>query len=352
MYADQIASGRKRSIKERLHGDVGGDFSHSSAVPAKRQRQSDDKWKHDLYDEDREHETFKSVNPNDLRWKLQNRGSQQAFQSGKVSAVRDLRDKLTGTMHSQPSNSEPSKAKRMSEISEAIKKSLRNDPPIPETKKTNAPKKASQSKSVLSVDGFLDSLGLGKYSITFQAEEVDMTVLKHMNDEDLRALGIPMVVMDEVFHQQRTNDFGLPASGFNGYFSTELSPVPSVEEIDLATNGVTFILSTEFSPVPSVEEIDLATNGVTFILSTEFSPVPSVEELDLATSSVPGLSPKAWSSMLSGLKPTPGPRNGEKARRKTTATLEEEQDYKYRSGHNEKDGTKKEKKEQIWGRSS
>ncbi|XP_074589354.1 uncharacterized protein LOC141845199 [Curcuma longa] len=192
MYADQIASGRKRSIKERLHGDLGGDVSRTSVVPAKRQRQSEDKWKHDLYDEDREHETFKSVNPNDLRWKLQNRGSQQAFQSGKVSAVRDLRDKLTATMPSQPSNSEPSKAKRVSEISEAIKKSLRNDPPILETKKTNNPKKASQSKSVLSVDGFLDSLGLGKYSITFQAEEVDMTALKHMNDEDLRALGIPM----------------------------------------------------------------------------------------------------------------------------------------------------------------
>ncbi|XP_074576881.1 uncharacterized protein LOC141833361 [Curcuma longa] len=191
MYADQISSGSKRSIKERLHGDLGGDFSRSSVVPAKRQRQNDDKWKHDLYDEDREPETFKSVNPNDLRWKLQKRDSQQAFQS-KVSVVRDLRDKLTGTMHSQPSNSEPSKAKRVSEISETIKKNLRNDPPIPETKKVTNPKKIPQSKVELSVDGFLNSLGLGKYSITFQAEEVDMTALKHMNDEDLRALGIPM----------------------------------------------------------------------------------------------------------------------------------------------------------------
>lgn len=42
------------------------------------------------------------------------------------------------------------------------------------------------------MDGFLQSLGLEKYLITFQAEEVDMTALVHMNDEDLKALGIPM----------------------------------------------------------------------------------------------------------------------------------------------------------------
>ncbi|KAG6785360.1 hypothetical protein POTOM_011090 [Populus tomentosa] len=63
-------------------------------------------------------------------------------------------------------------------------------------------KGGSHKKSILgwlyyttdsSVDGFLQSLGLEKYLITFQAEEVDMTALVHMNDEDLKALGIPMV---------------------------------------------------------------------------------------------------------------------------------------------------------------
>lgn len=75
-----------------------------------------------------------------------------------------------------------------------------------------------------SVDEFLQSLGLEKYSITFQAEEVcksdatlsffmvflmantrlwilifllflqvDLTALVHMSDEDLKAIGIPMV---------------------------------------------------------------------------------------------------------------------------------------------------------------
>ncbi|WOL00377.1 ankyrin repeat and SAM domain-containing protein 6 [Canna indica] len=195
MYADQITAGRKRSIKERLDGDLGGEVGRPSIASAKRQRQSDDKWKHDLYEDDAKSKTSKSVDPSDLRWKLQRKGSQQAHQSGKVSAVRDLRDKLSGIMHVQPPNTDPSKAKRVSEISETIKKNLRRDPPVQETKKVTNPttRKTSHQKSELAVDGFLHSLGLEKYLITFQAEEVDMAALKHMNDEDLRALGIPMV---------------------------------------------------------------------------------------------------------------------------------------------------------------
>lgn len=76
-----------------------------------------------------------SVDPTDLRWKLQKKGSQQGYQSGKASVVRDLRDKLSGAMQSQPPNIDPSKAKRVSEISGTIKKSLRHDPPKPEAKK-------------------------------------------------------------------------------------------------------------------------------------------------------------------------------------------------------------------------
>ncbi|KAJ0053745.1 hypothetical protein Pint_01532 [Pistacia integerrima] len=51
-----------------------------------------------------------------------------------------------------------------------------------------------------SVDGFLRSLGLEKYSITFQAEEVDMTALVHMTDEDLKAIGIPMHLPGNAFN--------------------------------------------------------------------------------------------------------------------------------------------------------
>ncbi|CAL1391953.1 unnamed protein product [Linum trigynum] len=44
----------------------------------------------------------------------------------------------------------------------------------------------------VTVAGFLHSLGLGKYCISFQAEEVDMTVLKQMREKDLKDMAIPM----------------------------------------------------------------------------------------------------------------------------------------------------------------
>ncbi|KAK4741359.1 hypothetical protein SAY87_024947 [Trapa incisa] len=42
------------------------------------------------------------------------------------------------------------------------------------------------------VDGLLNALELGKYAITFKAEEVDMSALKQMGEHDLKELGIPM----------------------------------------------------------------------------------------------------------------------------------------------------------------
>uniref|UniRef100_A0A5B7ALB0 Putative Sterile alpha motif domain-containing protein isoform 1 n=1 Tax=Davidia involucrata TaxID=16924 RepID=A0A5B7ALB0_DAVIN len=44
----------------------------------------------------------------------------------------------------------------------------------------------------LTMDGFMQSLGLEKYAIYLKAEEVDMTVLRQMGDNDLKELGIPM----------------------------------------------------------------------------------------------------------------------------------------------------------------
>ncbi|KAM0062330.1 putative sterile alpha motif domain-containing protein [Helianthus debilis subsp. tardiflorus] len=44
----------------------------------------------------------------------------------------------------------------------------------------------------LTVEGFLRSLGLEKYLISFKVEEVDMSALSQMGDQDLKELGIPM----------------------------------------------------------------------------------------------------------------------------------------------------------------
>ncbi|XP_039047677.1 uncharacterized protein LOC120188271 [Hibiscus syriacus] len=64
-------------------------------------------------------------------------------------------------------------------------------PPIPSTiPPSNIVQKVVDERQT--VEGFLYSLGLGKYAIYFKAEEVDMPALKQMRENDLKELGIPM----------------------------------------------------------------------------------------------------------------------------------------------------------------
>lgn len=185
MYADRVEEGNKRSIKDRLNGSSLQDSGRLRKMTGKRQRQDDDKWEHDLYDEPQV--SNRKVGARDLRLKLQKKGLQPMLDRG---VVRDLREKLSG---SQPLKTESSRPKLILEASKPARKSVAVETP-PETKKpaNPPPKKKSQQKAGSSVDEFLQSLGLEKYQITFQAEEVDMTALIHMTDEDLKALGIPM----------------------------------------------------------------------------------------------------------------------------------------------------------------
>ncbi|KAF6144896.1 hypothetical protein GIB67_031264 [Kingdonia uniflora] len=44
----------------------------------------------------------------------------------------------------------------------------------------------------ITIASLLHALGLGEYEINFRDQEVDMTELKHMGDNDLKTLGIPM----------------------------------------------------------------------------------------------------------------------------------------------------------------
>ncbi|CAI0561106.1 unnamed protein product [Linum tenue] len=189
MYADRVEASEKMSVKERLNGNSVGDSFRRRQVTGKRQRQ-DDKWEHDLFNNDEPHTSNRRVDARDLRVKLQKKS--QAPQTGR-QGIRDLREKLSGTMNPQPMNSDPPKSKQ-------ARRSVAADAHEPEIKKVSsvATKKKSQQKASLtskdtSVDSFLESLGLEKYQITFQAEEVDMAALVHMNDDDLKALGIPMV---------------------------------------------------------------------------------------------------------------------------------------------------------------
>ncbi|XP_062149554.1 uncharacterized protein LOC133858126 [Alnus glutinosa] len=189
MYADRVEAESKRSIKDRLNGASIGD-TRRRQLTGKRQRQ-DDKWEHDLYNDDGPQMSSHNVGARDLRLKLQKKTLHQASQSGSLSGVRDLREKLSGLINTQPMNIEPSKPKL--EALRPARKSIVVEAATDVKKATNsAPRKKASQKAGTSVDEFLDSLGLDKYTITFQAEEVDMTALIHMTDDDLKALGIPM----------------------------------------------------------------------------------------------------------------------------------------------------------------
>ncbi|CAI8608144.1 unnamed protein product [Vicia faba] len=189
MYADRVENGARRSVKERLDGSIGVSTRQQRQVSGKRARQ-DDKWEHDLYDDDEQPQTTnRKVTGQDLRHKLQKKGLQPATRPGKSSApnIRDLRERLSGTMNSQPKNSDPPKSKVIAKPSNT---SVGAEAPAVKRPANPAPKKARKAETT--VDDFLLSLGLEKYLITFQAEEVDMAALKHMNDEDLKVMGIPM----------------------------------------------------------------------------------------------------------------------------------------------------------------
>ncbi|XP_031478219.1 uncharacterized protein LOC116249181 [Nymphaea colorata] len=191
MYADRVlAAGSKRSIKERLNGDFDDTFSRGRQSNTKRQRQDDDKWKHDLYENsEHPHVSNPKLGVQDLRRKLQRKSSQ----TGRASQSGDLREKLSGMSHSQPvpPTTDVRKSNPMSDA-----KVVKRSAPAAEIAEENVANpssvKKTKQKSGSSVASLLKSLGLEKYLITFQAEEIDMTALIHMGDEDLKALGIPM----------------------------------------------------------------------------------------------------------------------------------------------------------------
>ncbi|KAA0026201.1 ankyrin repeat and SAM domain-containing protein 6 [Cucumis melo var. makuwa] len=191
MYADRLEADNHRSIKDRLNGNSSDLSARRRPITGKRQRQ-DDKWEHDLYENDEPQTSNRRVGARDLRLKLQKKSQQQSG-NAPFSGVRDLREKLSGTMKPQAAKNDPPKPKL--EVTKPPRKNDAIEAHPSTTQKAvakSATRKNAAQKSDTSVDDFLQSLGLEKYSITFQAEEVDMTALVHMGDDDLKALGVPM----------------------------------------------------------------------------------------------------------------------------------------------------------------
>ena len=201
MYSDRVAAtGRKRPVKERLGSNVDDSPSYATQSNPKRQRQGDEKWKHDMYDDEEEGELPRVSNgqagAQDLRTKLQQKSSYRSSQSGvdSRSGVRDLREKLSGTTQSQPTNTDASRRVVSVVKGSSASKSVPASKPVvqPVSAPSRIVQKHAPPAEERSVASLLQSLGLEKYLITFQAEEVDMAALRHMGDEDLKVLGIPM----------------------------------------------------------------------------------------------------------------------------------------------------------------
>lgn len=86
------------------------------------------------------------VGARDLRLKLQKKSLQQASQSGSVPGVRDLREKLSGVINTQPMNIDPSKPKL--EALRPARKSIVVEAATDVKKATNsAPRKKASQKA-------------------------------------------------------------------------------------------------------------------------------------------------------------------------------------------------------------
>lgn len=195
MYSDRVEGGtvNRNTAKSRLNGGGSGDLSsRGRQVTRKRARQDDDKWEHDLFDDDNKPRiSNRKVDPRDLRLKLQKKHhGLQSRLGGASLGERDLREKLSGTKIAQLRNSNLQKSTR--EATRPAVKNLSGETKSETRAALNKDTKKKPQQAGTSVDSFLESLGLEKYSTSFQVEEVDMDALMHMTDDDLKALLIPM----------------------------------------------------------------------------------------------------------------------------------------------------------------
>ncbi|XP_042407818.1 ankyrin repeat and SAM domain-containing protein 6-like [Zingiber officinale] len=211
MYADLVAAGRKRSIKDRLNGVSAEEPRRITFPNAKRQCQSEGILRNDTFKDNRSAVPPK-IDAEDLRHKLQRKGLQQqtvsgSYLPGKLPGSGTMRqqsitsEKLPVTLHQQLIKSEKlaGPLRQHSASSNSLKNKAVAGPASNETLAVTekAPvlvlsNKISLKKPEVSVDSFLQSLGLEKYAIAFKVEEIDMTALKHMTDKDLKTIGLPM----------------------------------------------------------------------------------------------------------------------------------------------------------------
>nr|CAB3484780.1 unnamed protein product [Digitaria exilis] len=171
-------SGKKRPLRERLGSNVTDSDFHGSRHRSKRQ-QTESSSPHEDDDTDRQ------VGKDDLRLKLMRKGLLQRGNGGTEQNGVDLREKLSRNHKN------------------SLRYDARGHAPEPRARLCNPSLmlvlvmaflySILQTEVQQTVPGLLDSLGLEKYLVLFQAEEVDMAALKQMGESDLKDMGVPMV---------------------------------------------------------------------------------------------------------------------------------------------------------------
>lgn len=203
MYADCVngVGNRKRSIRDRLGGLSEPVFTVPQSA-AKRLRDVEGQWKHDMYFDGRDGGP-RVQREQDLRSKL---GQRQGFRTGNQARAGnnvDLRDKLSGlgsqNRQTVPANEVPRAQRRVASVvfnSSTVTRGVASTTaPAPVSARATATVKKPSDVPMAeeqTVRTLLHSLGLEKYVITFQTEEIDMAALRFMSDNDLKELGVPM----------------------------------------------------------------------------------------------------------------------------------------------------------------
>ncbi|XXG65241.1 hypothetical protein AAC387_Pa05g2995 [Persea americana] len=192
MYSNRLETPNsiKRSIKDRLgprNSDPSISIKDTPRSDLKRKHEDNTRFVHRLSGEPK-HQRVKTDFPvNPLVKVLQDNNPR----SSKKINFRKTEENLIEISRAQQPNAGTSgvsgtKVGSGAEFASVMK---------PMMKSASTPSTVGQKKQdapVSNVASFLQRLGLSKYAINFQAEEVDLLALKLMNDNDLKEMGLPM----------------------------------------------------------------------------------------------------------------------------------------------------------------
>ncbi|AQK44149.1 Sterile alpha motif (SAM) domain-containing protein [Zea mays] len=178
-------SGKKRSVRDRLGSNVSDSDFYGSQQRNKRQ-QTEINSSHGDDGSDR------LVGKDDLRLKLMRKGSFQRSNGGAEQNTMDLREKLSRNHKKLPRYDSRGHA-----AESRASYDMRDEPPELRSRYFSredvlGSRNSSVAEAPLTVTGLLNSLGLEKYIVLFQAEEVDMAALRQMGESDLKDMGVPM----------------------------------------------------------------------------------------------------------------------------------------------------------------